>query len=108
MNFHIVKYLFYVLKICAKLESFYQRIMLKYQLLPLNKDEVQPFIEHQLKLKGANQSPFSPNAIEAIFNITAGIPRLIAALALHTLTLGMMQKTQLLTEEHVFQANHEL
>jgi hypothetical protein len=37
-----------------------------------------------------------------------GIPRLIAALALHTLTLGMMQKTQLLTEEHVFQANHEL
>lgn len=90
------------------LTSFYQRIMLKYQLLPLNKDEVQPFIEHQLKLKGCQNSPFSDNAIEAIFKNTAGIPRLIAALAFHTMTLGMMQKTNILTEEQVFQATHEL
>jgi len=90
------------------LKSFYQRIVLKYQLLPLQKDEVQPFIEHHLNIKGRQQSPFSPNAIEAIFNITAGVPRLIAALANHTMTLGMMQKTEILTEEHVFQANHEL
>ncbi len=90
------------------LKSCYQRITLKYQLLPLQKDEVQPFIEHHLKLKGCNQSPFSPNAIEAIFKNTAGVPRLIATLAIHTMTLGMMQKTDNLTEEHVFQANHEL
>jgi len=90
------------------LKSFYQRIVLKYQLLPLQKDEVQPFIEHQLHIKGRHQSPFSPNAIEAIFKITAGVPRLIAALALHTMTLGMMQKTDILTEEQIFQANHEL
>jgi type II secretory pathway predicted ATPase ExeA len=90
------------------LKSFYQRIMLKYQLLPLQKDEVQPFIEHHLKLKGCQNSPFSDNAIEAIFKNTAGVPRLIAALAFHTMTLGMMQKTQILTEEHVFQAAHEL
>jgi len=90
------------------LKSFYQRIMLKYQLLPIQKDEVQPFIEHQLKLKGCQNSPFSDNAIEAIFKNTAGIPRLIATLAFHTMTLGMMQKTNILTEEQVFQAAHEL
>lgn len=90
------------------LKSFYQRIMLKYQLLPLDKNEVQPFIEHHLKLKGCQHSPFSDNAIEAIFKNTAGIPRLIAALAFHTMTLGMMQKTNILTEEQVFQAAHEL
>ena len=90
------------------LKSFYQRIILKYQLLPLQKDEVQLFIEHHLKLNGCNQSPFSQNAIEAIFKNTAGVPRLVAALAIHTMTLGMMQKTDSLTEEHVFQANHEL
>jgi general secretion pathway protein A len=90
------------------LKSFYQRITLKYQLLPLQKDEVQSFIEHHLKLKGCAQSPFSDNAIEAIFKNTAGVPRLIAALAIHTMTLGMMQKTEFLTEEHVFQATHEL
>ena len=66
------------------------------------------FIEHQLKLKGCQNSPFSDNAIEAIFKNTAGIPRLIAALAFHTMTLGMMQKTNILTKEQVFQAAHEL
>lgn len=90
------------------LKSFYQRIILKYQLLPLQKDEVQLFIEHHLKLNGCNQSPFSPSAIEAIFKNTAGVPKLVATLAIHTMTLGMMQKTDSLTEEHVFQATHEL
>jgi general secretion pathway protein A len=90
------------------LKSFYQRIVLKYHLMPLNKDEVQPFIEHHLKLKGCLKSPFSDNAIEAIFKNTAGVPRLVAALALNTMTLGMLQQTQTLTEEQVFQASHEL
>lgn len=90
------------------LKSFYQRIALKYHLAPLQKDEVQSFIEHHLKLKGCQKSPFSTNAIEAIFKNTAGVPRLVAALALNTMTLGMLQKTNTLTEEHVFQASHEL
>jgi len=54
------------------------------------------------------KSPFSDNAIEAIFKNTAGITRLVAALALNTMTLGMTQKSQTLTEEHVFGATHEL
>jgi len=90
------------------LKAFYQRITLKYHLLPLQKDEVQPFIEHHLRLKGCQKSPFSTPAIEAIFKNTAGIPRLVAALARNTMTVGMLQKTQTLTEEHVFQATHEL
>jgi len=90
------------------LKPFYQRISLKYHLPPLQKDEIQPFIEHQLKIKGYHQSSFSDNAIEAIFKNTAGVPRLVAALALNTMTLGMTQKAQTLTEEHVFQATHEL
>ncbi len=90
------------------LKSFYQRITLKYHLTPLEKDEVQPFIEHHLNITGCHQSPFSDNAIEAIFKNTAGVPRLVAALALNTMTLGMTQKSQTLTEEHVFQATHEL
>ncbi len=90
------------------LKSFYQRITLKYHLLPLQKDEIQPFIEQQLSIKGCHKSPFAQNAIDAIFKNTAGVPRLVAALALNTMTLGMTQKTQILTEEHVFQATHEL
>lgn len=57
------------------LRAFYQRITLKYQLLPLKKEEIKPYIEHHLKLKGCDKSPFSDNAIQAIYKNTAGIPR---------------------------------
>jgi type II secretory pathway predicted ATPase ExeA len=88
--------------------SFYQRIALKYHLLPLDNDEVQPFIDHHLRLKGCQTSPFSQAAVDAIFKNTAGVPRLVADLALKTMTVGMFQKTLNLTEEQVFLATHEL
>jgi type II secretory pathway predicted ATPase ExeA len=90
------------------LQSFYQRIILKYHLLPLEQAEIGPFISHHLALRGCPKSPFSENALEAIFKNSAGIPRTVAALALHTMNLGMFQKAQILTEEHVFHASHEL
>jgi type II secretory pathway predicted ATPase ExeA len=88
--------------------SFYQRIELKYQLLPLQKQELKPYIEHHLKIKGCTLSPFSDSAIEAIFKNTAGIPRVIASLALKCMTLAMLEKSQTISEEHVFQAAREL
>jgi general secretion pathway protein A len=90
------------------LKAFYQRISLKYTLEPLQPQEVGPFIEHHLKLKGAHQSPFTDKAIDAIYKNTAGVPRLVGTLALNTMTLGMQEKRQELSEEQVFQAAHEL
>jgi type II secretory pathway predicted ATPase ExeA len=74
----------------------------------LEQAEIGPFISHYLALKGGHQSPFSENALAAIFKNSAGIPRTVAVLARHTMTLGMFQKAQILTEEHVFQASTEL
>lgn len=88
--------------------SFYQRITLKYHLLPLAAEEIQPFIEHNLRLVGCHHSPFSPNAIDAIWKNTTGVQRRVADLALKTMTCGMLQKTTELTEEHVFLAAREL
>jgi type II secretory pathway predicted ATPase ExeA len=90
------------------LTSFYQRIILKYHLPPLDKNDVAPFIEHHLKRCGCQQSPFSESAIDAIFKNTAGVPRLIESLALKTMTVGMHAKIQTLTEEQVYQAAKEL
>jgi len=90
------------------LKSFYQRIVLKHHMLPLEKSEIESFINHHLKLKGCHKSPFTENAIEAIFKNTAGIPRTIGALASKTMTLGMFEKSQILNEEHVFKATQEL
>jgi len=90
------------------LRAFYQRITLKYQLLPLQKEEIKPYIQHHLKLTGCNDFPFSDNAIEAIYKNTAGIPRVTGSLALKCMTLSMIEKSQTISEEHVFQAAHEI
>jgi type II secretory pathway predicted ATPase ExeA len=90
------------------LKSFYQRIVLKANFLPLDADEIGPFIQHHLALKGCQKSPFSENAVEAIYKNSAGVPRLVGALALHTMTLGILENVQVLTEEHVFKASREL
>jgi type II secretory pathway predicted ATPase ExeA len=90
------------------LKSFYQRITLKYNLSPLKQNEIQPYIEHQLALKGCSKAPFTQNAVNAIYKNTAGVPRLVGTLALNTMTLGMLENVTELTEEHVFQAAQEL
>jgi len=90
------------------LKSFYQRINLKYILQPLEQTEIKPFIEHHLKLKGCAKSPFTDTAITAIYKNTTGVPRLVGALALNTMTLGMLENKNELTEEQVFQAVQEL
>lgn len=90
------------------LKAFYQRITLKYILPPLAEAEIRPFLEHHLKLAGCMQSPFTESAVTAIYKNTAGMPRLVGALALNTMTLGMFEKITELTEEHVFRAATEL
>jgi type II secretory pathway predicted ATPase ExeA len=90
------------------MKSFFQRIIIKAVMPPLDKDETEPFIEHHLKLKGCPQFPFTKTAVEAIYKTSNGVPRQIAALCAKTMTLGMFEKITELTEEHVFQASQEL
>ena len=72
------------------LNSFNQRIQLKYHLIPLQKDEVEPYLNHHLSLKGCQKSPFSQAAIEAIYKNSGGVPRLIGSLALKTMIKGSL------------------
>ncbi|MDI6791817.1 MAG: hypothetical protein QME81_02955, partial [bacterium] len=90
------------------LNSFNQRIQLRYHLIPLQKDEVEPYLNHHLSLQGCQKSPFSQAAIDAIYKNTGGVPRLIGSLALKTMIKGSFDAADVLTEEHVFAATYEL
>ena len=46
-----------------------QRIMMRYKVEPLTKNEVTDYINHHMKLAGANHTIFSDNAIQAFFFI---------------------------------------
>lgn len=54
-----------------------QRISVNYQLEPLSKGETADYIRHRLKLAGAFEEIFRPDAARGVFNFSRGYPRLI-------------------------------
>ncbi|HEY6844220.1 MAG TPA: AAA family ATPase [Thermoanaerobaculia bacterium] len=58
-----------------------QRIGMRYTLGPLDLDETIAYIEHRIRVAGANRNPFSRQAMEEIHALSGGIPRLINTLA---------------------------
>lgn len=88
-------------------QSLNQRLVMRYHLTPLNKGEVDKYINHQLKLAGANHPIFSPQAMEAIALRSRGLPRLINNLATNSLLLGYQLKVDTINEEIIFRACEE-
>ena len=89
-------------------QSFHQRINLKFHLCHLSRDETTAYIEHHLRLASAPEGIFTPNALSAIYQVSAGVARIINALAIKTLTIGALEKKDSLTEEEVYRASKEL
>jgi general secretion pathway protein A len=61
-----------------RLRQLRQRVLVHYDLQPLNAAEVQLYILHRLSLAGSNGQPqFTPRAIKKIARGSLGIPRMI-------------------------------
>jgi len=64
------------------LEQLAQRVIARYHLGPLSRDETTAYIRHRLSVAGAQaQMPFEPAALAAIHQLTGGVPRRINLLA---------------------------
>lgn len=74
-----------------QLRQLKQRVGLRCNLLLLELQEVEGYIHRRLELAGANRNGnaiFSREAIEAIYLISKGIPRLVNTLCENSLVLG--------------------
>lgn len=58
-----------------------QRISIRYHLAELTKEEVPSYIEHRLKVAGAAGNVFNTDAMNMIYQLSSGIPRIINVLA---------------------------
>jgi general secretion pathway protein A len=107
-----------------------KRLAVSYNLVPLNEKETEEYIDHRLKIAGAGQIIFTPEAVRDIFYFTAGYPRLINITCDHALLTGysrglrqitgaviaeckrdlhiLSDKTEPPEEEHPFEENHEI
>ncbi|HSH24641.1 MAG TPA: AAA family ATPase [Massilibacterium sp.] len=84
-----------------------QRIIMRYQLQPLNKEDVFTYIDHHMKQAGAKMPIFSEPALEAIALRSQGWPRVINTLTMNCLLFGTQQKKEQIDEEIVRMAAEE-
>ncbi|MDP1647908.1 MAG: AAA family ATPase [Rubrivivax sp.] len=65
-----------------ELEQLAQRVIARYHLGPLSRDETVSYVRHRLSVAGAQaQMPFEPAALACIHRLTGGVPRRINLLA---------------------------
>ncbi len=84
-----------------------QRIVMRYPLHSLNKDEVYAYIEHHLKLAGAKMPIFTESSLEAIALRSQGWPRVINRLTINSLLYGAQLKKEQIDEEIIQMAVNE-
>jgi general secretion pathway protein A len=78
-----------------------QRIAVNYHLNGLNREETQNYIEYRLKKAGANQNPFTAEAVDLIFQSATGIPRSINILCDSALLYGFAEEVPIVDAEIV-------
>jgi len=58
-----------------------QRIRVHYRLDPLNRFECEEYIHHRMRVGGCHRQVFTSEAIDIIFEISKGVPRLVNTMA---------------------------
>lgn len=90
------------------LNSFYQRIALKYMLSPLTKDETAKYIQHHLKLVKCEQKLLTESAYDAVFKMSGGKGRVAGDLVKMSMRICADEKRQKINEEDIMKAAQEV
>jgi type II secretory pathway predicted ATPase ExeA len=92
-----------------ELRQLDQRISIRYELQPLDRDTVAAYIAHRLAVAGAATSvSFSSDAIDAVHRFSGGIPRLINLICDRALLAGFSAHAPRIAGEHVTHAANGL
>lgn len=86
-----------------------QRITVKYHMQGLQKDELKEYIQSRLKIAGAMDADiFSDSALDSIYTITKGAPRVVNNLVTGCLMYACASQIRRINEETVYQANRDI
>jgi type II secretory pathway predicted ATPase ExeA len=89
-------------------ESLAQRIVVRYHLTGLTREELPAYLAHRLELAGTTLPLFEPPAIEALFQATQGLPRKLNRAAHYALSAAALANAQQVSADHVQAALEEL
>jgi type II secretory pathway predicted ATPase ExeA len=89
-------------------ESLTQRIVVRYHLSGLNREELPAYLTHRLELAGCTLPLFESAAIEALYQATQGLPRKINRAAHYALSAAALAKVRQISAEHIQCALEEI
>ena len=85
----------------AVMEPFNQRIAIRYHMPGLNREETKTYVAHHLKLAGAPEAILDEHALNAVHDLSFGIPRKIGAITEAALTYAMFDQKRTVSAEIV-------
>ena len=92
-----------------ELTQLRQRVTLLYHLGPLDAGETSGYVEHRLKVAGADGGPvFQPAALAQVYRHTKGVPRLINGLCDRALLTGYVNETRTIGADIINEVVREL
>jgi len=93
----------------ADLRQLKQRITVRWDLSPFDRQEVAEYVHHRLRVAGLDDPDiFTPAALRALYRVTRGTPRVINAVADRALLAGYAQGSPVVTPRMVRGASKEL
>jgi general secretion pathway protein A len=90
----------------AVMEPLNQRIAIRYHMPGLCLDECRKYISHHLKLAGAAEPILDDRAVEAVHEISFGIPRKIGTITEQALTYAMFDHKRNVTADMVLKVKN--
>jgi type II secretory pathway predicted ATPase ExeA len=86
-----------------------QRVSIRYELQPLNREEVAAYVAHRLSIAGgAAAVTFSPKALAAVHRVSGGIPRLVNLVCDRALLAGFSARARRILPDMVHSAAESL
>ena len=89
-------------------ESLSQRLVVRHHLTGLERDELDPYLTHRLRLAGCELPLFEPPAVEALFQGARGLPRQINRIAHYALSAAALDNARTVNPDHLQHALEEL
>ena len=89
-------------------ESLSQRLVVRHHIGSLDRDELDDYLTHRLRLAGCELPLFDPPAIEALYQGSRGLPRQINRIAHYALSAAALAKARTIDETHMHNALDEL
>lgn len=90
------------------INSFYQRVALKYRLISLDKQEIIDYVKHSFKICNCDDDLLTPPAFDALFKLSQGKIRIIGDIVKKALTLSAILKKKIISEEEIITASEEV